>query len=692
MNGARASASSRNDAPHGQAMSPTVDSPGYLYGPGEDVPVDDNDDLMVVQAIRQFWTEAETARKTRIKQNTVNWYAYMGQQDWSGKVKGQSREYIPKTSIAVEQVAAFIHKALVAFGDWFQVVIPDPIKDKVPLTGGQISDILKFYINHLPDGENNTTTFDIRLSDAIKVGLLQSLMIFKVHGISKLERRHHMEEGDVSISPITNRVTKGPPHLSVEERERWHLQIDLIRGEDYYPDPSGEGLYEIHKVERDLHKIIELAEQGIYDKEAVDQLVNSYEREAQERRKDSDRGQERATPPSFRKKVVLMEFWGTLLNAEGRVAHKNCVATVANNLYLIRKPEPNPFWHGESPFVVCPLTRVPFSVWHKAVYDGASGLNFALNELFNLIIDGGISAVWGIKEITPEWLENPEEVSGGIAQGATIAVKAEKPANEPALRVSQTGNVPQDAMAVYEAINREFNLASFTNDLRLGQMPSKNVKATEVMQGQQGNSDIIDAVASLVEQQCIEKILRKSWLCILQDADQLLSEDLVSAIGAMSAVTFRKMTPEQRFAAFAPYSSIKVNGLTAVLQKMQGFQKFAALMQIVMNNPLLLQAFMKKFSGDKAVEFLMRCLNINPEDIEMSSEEQAQAEQTMQRTQQASNLINGPGPGGPQGNAPGRVGGGQATGKVSNTGNAGPQVPSEINQLTGPTTGMAGNA
>ena len=45
----------------------------------------------------------------------------MGLQDWSGKVKGQSREFIPKTPIAVDQLCFFVKKALTGFGDWFQV-------------------------------------------------------------------------------------------------------------------------------------------------------------------------------------------------------------------------------------------------------------------------------------------------------------------------------------------------------------------------------------------------------------------------------------------------------------------------------------------------------------------------------------------------------------------------------------------
>ena len=77
-------------------------------------------------------------------------------------------------------------------------------------------------------------------------------------------------------------------------------------------------------------------------------------------------GLRKILPPAFRKRVVLHEFWGTLLDNRGRVIAERQVATMANDRYLIRPPEDNPFWHGQSPFVCAPLVRVPFSVrWNR---------------------------------------------------------------------------------------------------------------------------------------------------------------------------------------------------------------------------------------------------------------------------------------------------------------------------------------
>src|SRR5689334_23082968 len=91
---------------------------------GEDIPVSPNDDLTVLTAIREAKSEADQARRGRLIRNRGNYRAYLNEYDWSHKQKGQSKEGLPKTAEAIEQFSGFIKRALVGFGDWFDVEIP----------------------------------------------------------------------------------------------------------------------------------------------------------------------------------------------------------------------------------------------------------------------------------------------------------------------------------------------------------------------------------------------------------------------------------------------------------------------------------------------------------------------------------------------------------------------------------------
>lgn len=650
--------------------------------PGADEPVASEEDLSVIQAVRACWTEADDAKRSRIDQNQINRDVYFGRQDWSHKQDGQSTEFLPKVSTSVEQMTAFIKRGLMKFGDWYSVELDRSVAEVID--GSQVRTILNCFFNDLWTGNNTTNNLPIVIADCVKNGLMESLMILKVHGGMMPVRRYNYDGTKPMVPPEGGEPVREHT-LQMEETEEWKLRIDLVRPEDYYPDPTGNGLYEIHRVERDLHEVMQSAEEGLYDKAACEQLVNvDYKRPEDEERTDRDRNQDETVTPSFRKRVVLDEFWGTLLKSDGTVAQRNIVCTVANNKVLIRKPEANPFWHQESPFIAQPLIRVPWSVWHKALYDDASGLNLAINEMFNLILDGGLAAVWGIKQLRIEDLEDPSQVAGGIRQGMTLAVKQTLPHNAQVLEEVTSGNVPQDAMAVFEALDREFTQAALTNELKLGSLPPKQVRATEVVEASQSQAVTLDGIIADLEASMISQVVRKAWLTVLQNADDIPPYVFESGIDKTVAVLLMKASPEERFSMFAGKCQFKVFGLSATMNKALDFQKFMSLMQAVQMNPMLFQAFMAKFSPTRALQTLMTKLNINSDELMKTQEEIKGAEAEMERTMAAAKMLN------PQGGQAGQSAAGAESGGAPLGG--GSQVPAEVNQLTNPKSGLPPNA
>ena len=610
----------------------------------------------VLRVSQAYFKEADGARKDRMRMNSRNRDVYMGDQDWSHKQDGQSTEFLPKTSMATEQFSAFVKRALVQFGDWFSVTA-----SQGPLNNDQIVNLLQCFFKRLPNGPR-TTTLPVIIADVVKAAMMDSLLIAKVHGQQVAERRFRVEPG-IPLMDI-------PPELSPQEFSPWRLRIDGIRAEDYYPDPTGRGLYEIHRSECDLHEVLAeaQAEDSIYDLKAVEALVDTARKEEEER-PERQRGQRETDHPGFRKRVVKDEYWGTILDEDGRVLHRNVVWTVANETHVIRKPEPNPFWHGESPFVVAPLLRVPDSVWHKALIDDAASLNVALNEMFNLMVDGGMASVWGIKQIHQDWLEDPDQVSGGIPQGTTLALNDNAPPGAKVLETVTEGRVPPDAIQMLRLLDVEFQSSMFVNDIKLGHLPPKQVRATEIVEASASQSVTLDSLSADIEQEFLSPLIRKSWLTILQNADNLSSEDIVAAIGMRGALLIARMSPAERFAMWAGQCEFRVSGLSSTLARVRDFQKLGALLQMVGANPLLLQAFFQKYSGTKVLEYAMRLLNFDPTNMEKDENEQANADNDLRQLGQFAQLA-----------------GGRAS--VDGPGTGGEELPAEINQIANPITGM----
>lgn len=647
----------------------------------------------IVAYILECRREAFEARKTRMKRNSINRDAFMGIQDWSGKSSGQSQEFLPKTASAVEQFAAYVKRAMTQFGDWFSV----ELQDNVPpfLTDAQIRNLLSVYLKRIPDGDE-FKPIETVLADAVKSATLDSLILLKVHGKYCKHNTYSVDVPTEMLNIETGKYEAGEPSLMTDEKEVWRLCVDDMRAEDWFPDPKGRGLYKIHEVEKDYYNVLEMAEAGIYDLDIVRAISEDFKKEqgSVNQRYEAQRGQNYVTPPSFRRQIVITEFWGTIINRDGRIVYRNCLAAIANKKYLIRPPEPNPFWHQQSPFVDGALIRVPQSVWHKALMDSASELNFAMNEMFNLMLDGGISAVWGIKQLRGNYLDNPSQVSNGIPQGATLVVNEDLPASEKVLEVVSQGQIPSDAMAIFEMLNREFTQAALTNDIKLGSLPPRQVKATEIIQSDQSQAVTLDSITSDLER-IIESMLYKSWLTLLQHMDDLPEEELVGAVGQQAAVLLRLISPAERFAIFGNYCNFKVFGLSATLSRVRDFQKTMALMQMVSQNPIMLQAFMQNYSIQRVIKLAMKQLSINPDDIAMTMDEKAQMPQIIQQIMMFSQMMGGGGGQAQPGALSAPTGGNALGGPAGENGGMSPvmggdaQLPAEINQAGNPLTGMS---
>lgn len=620
--------------------------------PGDDRPIGGGSDITVLTAVREFKREAEMAKRTRMIKNKRNRRAYLGEQDWSHKIKGQSREFLPKVPMAVEQFATFCKRALVAFGDWFQVEIPP---------GGPLSDqeIRRLLLSFLRDCGPKLETgdhadFATVVADSLKSGTLESLIVLKIHGSMVTKKRFEpgIKYGEINgmAAPIETMETK--------KRTAWQLLIDLVRTEDWFPDPTGRGLYAIHQVERDLSDLVAWADAGIYDKQAVAQIEEDFSDIDEEAELARARNQDVSSPPSFRKRVVIDEFWGTLLDSRGRVVKENCVCAVANDRYVIRPPEDNPFWHGESPFVSAPIIRVPHSTWHKAMADHMTDLNLAMNELYNLMLDGGLASVWGTRQLRTEYLDEAslKTVSDGIPQGATLQVTTSMPAGMKVLETVTDGEVPKDAINMFQITDREFQTAGLVDDLKLGQLPQKQVKATEVVEASQSRAVTIDGIMTDVETMLIAPTIRKAWLNILQFADDLPAEDVIAAIGPRSALQLARMSPAKRFAMYASACQFKVFGLSAMLSRVREFQKISAMLAMTMTNPVMLQVFLKEYSPSKTFSYVLKTLNIDPDNIKATPEEQAQLPKTMAELPQFQALAGVKTQGGAQGVQPSTVG------------------------------------
>ena len=652
-------------------LPPTLPQPIPASAPTPAAPQAGLPDNVLVSNVAAFYNESRNAKQYRLRRNAVNRDAYLGLQDWSDKIPGQSMEFIPKTASAVEQFAAWFKRALTQVGpDWFEIINPQVFTTSY--SGRFVRDLINLHLDDILTNDQRRESFHTILSDAARIGATEALIILKVGG-------NILPQGNSDGGPL------------------WRLRVDLIPLESYFPDPSGAKLYEIHEFETDLWAVQQRAAEGLYDQAAVSKLTETMRLNHQDGdRRAMGRAHSESTPPSIRKRITIREFWGTMLDDKGSVVSHNSVCAIANGTHVIRPLSPNPYLHGSSPFIVSPIIRVPFSVFHKAIFDDAASLNFAINDLYNLMVDGALASVWGVRQIRTSFLENPDDISDGIPQGETLAVSQNLPPGEKVLETVATGAIPQEALAISEMLAREFTAAALTNELRLHGLPVHSTKATELVQAGHHLTPLLDGFVGRLEKSLIEPFLRMVGILVAQFADKSDAMAIANVVGAQNALEFLSTPAPVRVSLVMP-TGVKCRGLSAVLERTRNFQKLMALMQVVTTNPMFMATFFRKYSPDAVLSYILKTLQLDPSDFFRAGREDNEQMMRDLADMQMLAQAGAPPQAAPGGPAPPPTGFLSARGEgVSGTPNqggpaaGGNPTTAGINQLVNPMTGMPG--
>ena len=588
-----------------------------------------NDDGNLVNITAGYIQEAKFARQSRMDKNQRNFECYHMRQDYSHKLQGQSREFVGKQAMAVEQITSFIQQGLVDAGEWFGMELAPGISvEKSPITAEEAKKILMFDLD--------SCNFVSTVGDSVKLGLLQSLMIAKPHGTMKDRARFYTEakpDGQGGYKDVLKRETK----------KYWSPKIDILRAEDYFIDPTGAGLYRGQELYLDYHvvKALSEGENPIYSKQAIDDLGAGYsEADEQAAKKQNETGQS-PTYSYARKRVKIHEFWGDVVSSSGKVLFTDVMWTIADDHIVLQKPTPNPFWHGQPPYITAPFIRVPHSEWHKALMDGPTQTNLAMNELYNLMVDDGMNSVHGIKQIRTDWLEDESQISNGIYPGITLKINGQAPPGAKALEVVQTNGMSAETMNVYQMMNSEFSSMALTNDLRMGVMPNRAVKATEVVEASQSITGVMTGISKVIEVNYIEPILYQMWSNRLQHMDESYLPDLISLLGDERANAIMAMSKEERFAQCVDGFKFKVFGVSRVLAKQKDFRKITSLLQTLAGDPALMEEYMKDYSMGGLLAEFMRSLDISIDRIKIPRDEK----EAMMAEQEAASMQQGMQPG-----------------------------------------------
>ncbi len=592
--------------------------------------------------------EADTARVDRLLRNKNNYDMFHLRHDFSHKEEGQSQEILSKQSMAVEQTKSFFQQALADLGEWWKCEVCYPeLEAGMKVKPHEITDLTNYMLER--------ARYFSHVGNSIEAALLGSICISKTTG--------RLIPKPKFISRKKGRGKGLKRWIEKIDDKTWEIQFTNVMQKNYYPDPTGAGLYEIENSWPDFHKVKAMCDaDDDFDSSCLDELAKGGVDESQQAFEQARVSGQNSPGSTHRPKVKLTEFWGTVLHkTTGEVVHENIQMIVANDNLLLLPPRPNPNWHQKSPYTVSPLIEVANSVWHKALMDAPTLHNRALIEMYNLTVDAAMKQIHAVSQIRKDWLDNPAQVSNGIKPGMALAVNSMCP---PGAKVAEPVSqvvIPAEVFTVFNIMSQEFNASALTTDLRQGVTPFKEQKATAVVEQSQTITSVFQGMAKNYEASQSLKELELAWETTAQNWDIIDREVFISLFGAQRGAELSQLSPEDVFASTVNGIRFRVFGITQTLGKAQDFRKLTTLLQTIAASPQLMEEYLKKYDLGKTLGEIMTALDIDKHKLEIPVEvqrtmqppQQGQPGQDMQGQAGPDQMSQVPDAGNPQGGGPG---------------------------------------
>ena len=390
------------------------------------------------------------------------WRMWRGK--WSvqeiNRLSERSKLIAPALAQAIEQTVSEIEEAIFSKEEWFDVAV-ETAKDMAQLASR----------DQLLTDLDKVNAAD-QIMEAVLNGAIFGTMVAKVNTMLAVE---HTPKRD----PITW-------ELMPNSKKQVQVAIQSIRPDEFIPDPVGRTIEEMlgcaHRVQRTMHHILEMCEQGVYDQAAIRNLFPTR------RLKNSDVDLE--DPMSINttyesEQVDIIEYHGKVpahllfevqearsvadellkldlrdINSRGGNGPMvEAIVTMANQGTLLRAI-PNPYTLRDRSIVAAQFEKVPARFWGRGVAEKGYNPQKALDAELRSRMDalGYISApMIGID-------------SGRIPRGFKMEVKPGK--------VWTTQGNPDEVLRPFPALN--MNTMTFEQTQEMERMVQMGTGALDV--------------------------------------------------------------------------------------------------------------------------------------------------------------------------------------------------------------------
>lgn len=569
------------------------------------------EDLEIVSALQGYWNESDNNRKSGLNPRDDKWREnlnlYWNRFDWSKKAAWQARETMPEVPTYVDRFAAAMKEALIATPEGFYTVT-DPADKENDLANSvkRMTDVMLTRIGKSTNGQ--ILPFSAVFEEQMKLGAI-------IACAGAVTWKTDVPGGRVAFETIDPRFV--------------------------WLDHTGRNLYRVRRLEVDRHDLQDMIKKRdgrgnpIFNMANMESLINSLTLYDEVYKAEMAGHGVYTTSP--RAPITLDEYIATVLSNTGEVLAERSLLVVANQKYLIRGPEKNPFWHGQDWMVYTPLLPTPLSVYGRTYMEDFGSIAKTFTELTNMILDAVHTVSLNAWAMSPSALLNPEQLASGISPNKLFLLED---GVDPRMfaKALELGTLPPESIEVWKLLKNELTEAASVNEIGLGQFaPKGRTSATEVDATQQSSSAVIRSIAQTVETRFLDIVLDLTWKTGLQHA-KASNKQFAAAVGEDM---WGALYSQRRELIERPYT-FQARGISNTLFRGNQLKTFMNMLQIIGSNQNLSQAFFAEVPIENLLKKLFELSGIDMSQMQ-ATDRQKMMQQVAPGMQQAAQQA-GPAP------------------------------------------------
>lgn len=547
-------------------------------------------DEEIVRILEGYRTEAQDARKTGPNARDEKWAEnldlYWNRFDFSKKAVWQAKEVMPEVPGHVDRFAAALKEAIHSSPTGFYTVEDDTDRE------GDLAIAIKRAV-------------DVWLT---RCGTNRLGQVIGFGGVFE-------EQMKLGALMATSSIVTWKP-----DPEKGRVSIETVDPRSVWLDPTMRGLYRMRRVEMDRHDLVALGQmkgkggKPVYNLTEIKNLVDHMSAEiiAEREALTGTGGQ----VSSVRKPVLLDEYLATILNPDGTIAAKKALCIVANEKFLIRGPEKNPFTHGKDWLTFAPLITAPLSVYGRTYMEDFGSLAKAFNRLTNLILDAVYVSSMKAFAMAPGMLMNPGQVAQGIHPMKIFELEdGVRP--QDFFKEMDLGTLPPESLVVWKEMKNELREAAGQSEITSAQFaPKGRTSAEEIREVKQSSSALVRSIASTVESWYLNPTLDLVW----KTGFQHVRKDDEAIKAAMGPELFASILRRRDELIKRPIT-FQARGISALLARAVKLRSLLSALQVIGANDLLMKEFLKVVSLPKLVKVLLDLFDVDVRSLQATERE-----------------------------------------------------------------------